>query len=41
VPTILDQRYDAFIHCDHSEALRPLHQFELAEDEKETHPFAE
>jgi erythromycin esterase-like protein len=30
VPTILHRRYDAFIHCDHSTALNPLHQFEHA-----------
>ncbi|RSM86271.1 protein-L-isoaspartate O-methyltransferase [Kibdelosporangium aridum] len=33
VPTVLDQRYDAFVHCDHTEALNPLHQFEHAQGE--------
>lgn len=41
VPTILDQRYDAFVHCDHTTALRPLHQVEFAEGEIETYPYAE
>jgi erythromycin esterase-like protein len=41
VPTILDRRYDAFVHCDHSAALHPLHQFEHAQGELETYPSAE
>lgn len=38
VPTVLARRYDAFIHCDHSTALNPLHHFEPAEGEVETYP---
>lgn len=46
VPTILDRRYDALIHCDHSAALRPLHPWPLRPvehvgTELETYPFAE
>ena len=28
VPTVLDQRYDAFLYCDHTTPLRPLHPVE-------------
>ncbi|SHG62177.1 erythromycin esterase family protein [Streptoalloteichus hindustanus] len=38
VPTVLGKRYDAFVHCDRSNALHPLHGMEPAEGEKETYP---
>ncbi len=41
VPTILGKRYDAFVHCDHTDALNPLHQFEHAQSELQTYPSAE
>lgn len=28
VPTVLSRRYDAFVHCDDTTALYPLHKFE-------------
>jgi erythromycin esterase-like protein len=41
VPTVLDRRYDAFIHCDHTTALNPLHHFEPADGEVRTYPVGE
>lgn len=41
VPTILDRKYDLFIHCDHTDALRPLHGTKHAEGEMETYSYAE
>ncbi|MCP2260710.1 Erythromycin esterase homolog [Streptoalloteichus tenebrarius] len=38
VPTVLGRRYDAFVHCDRTEALRPLHAVEPTEGERETYP---
>jgi erythromycin esterase-like protein len=34
VPTVLHRRYDAFIHCDQTSALSPLHHFERAEADR-------
>ena len=41
VPTVLNARYDAFIHCDHTTALHPLHAVEHITDEVETFPHGE
>lgn len=41
VPTILNRRYDAFIHCDHTTALHPLHAIEHVTAEVETYPHGE
>ena len=38
VPTVLDRRYDAFLYCDHTSALRPLHPLEHPDTEPETYP---
>ena len=38
VPTVLNRRYDAFIHCDATTALAPLHPIEPARGEAETYP---
>lgn len=40
VPTLLPQRYDAFIYIDHSNALQPLHTTTQGEDVPETFPWA-
>ncbi len=40
VPTILPERYDAFIHIDHTMALHPLHIHPITgRDEPETYPW--
>ncbi len=41
VPTALSRRYDVLVHCDHTEALNPLHAVELARGEAETFPVGE
>jgi erythromycin esterase-like protein len=41
VPTVLSRRYDAFVHCDRSTALEPLHHFEEARGEVETFPVGQ
>lgn len=41
VPTILGRRYDVFIHCDHTDAVHPLHRLEPVDGELETYPFAD
>lgn len=41
VPTVLARRYDAFIHCDVSSALTPLHAVEHATAEAETYPHGQ
>ena len=41
VPTVLDERYDAFLHCDRTTPLRPLHPIEPADVEPETYPTGE
>ncbi|WIV55492.1 erythromycin esterase family protein [Amycolatopsis nalaikhensis] len=33
VPTVPSARYDAFVHCDETTAITPLHQWEPEEDE--------
>jgi erythromycin esterase len=38
VPTVLGDRYDAFLWCDRTEALRPLHEIEEPDVEPETYP---
>jgi len=38
VPTVLDERYDAFLYCDRTEALHPLHATEEPDPEPETFP---
>jgi len=38
VPTVLNRRYDAFIHCDATTALALLHPIEPARDEAGTYP---
>ncbi|MPY79904.1 MAG: erythromycin esterase family protein [Actinophytocola sp.] len=38
VPTVLNRRYDAFIHCDNTQALAPLHPIEPVRGEAETYP---
>lgn len=38
VPTVLDDRYDAFLYCDRSTALEPLHPLEPSDTEPETYP---
>ena len=38
VPTVLGRRYDAFLYCDHTTALRPLHPLEHPDTEPETYP---
>jgi erythromycin esterase len=41
VPTVLGDRYDAFLYCDHTTALRPLHPVETADTEPQTYPTGE
>ena len=41
VPTIVGDRYDAFLYCDHTAALRPLHPVEPADAEPATYPSGE
>lgn len=41
VPTVLDERYDAFLFCDETAALRPLHPVEHADAEPGTYPTGE
>ena len=38
VPTVLDERYDAFLYCDRTEALHPLPAMEEPDLEPETFP---
>jgi erythromycin esterase len=38
VPSIWGRRYDAFIYCDHTTALQPLHPIEQPDIELETYP---
>jgi erythromycin esterase len=38
VPTVLDERYDAFLYCDRTEALHPLPAMEEPAPEPETFP---
>ncbi len=35
---VLGRRYDAFLYCDHTSALRPLHPLEHPDTEPETYP---
>jgi erythromycin esterase len=41
VPTVLGARYDAFLFCDRTTALRPLHEIEPPDHEPETYPTGE
>jgi erythromycin esterase len=41
VPTVLGARYDAFLFCDQTTALRPLHPIEPPDLEPETYPTGE
>jgi erythromycin esterase len=41
VPTVLGARYDAFLFCDQSSPLRPLHPVETPDAEPETYPTGE
>jgi erythromycin esterase-like protein len=41
VPTVLGSRYDAFLFCDETTALRPLHPIEPPDVELETYPTGE
>jgi erythromycin esterase len=38
VPTVLDDRYDAFLYCDSTSPVRPLHPVEPLDVEPETYP---
>jgi hypothetical protein len=38
VPTVLDERYDAFLYCDRTEALHPLPAMEEPDLEPEIFP---
>lgn len=38
VPTVWGRRYDAFLYCDQTTALRPLHSVEQRDTELETYP---
>jgi erythromycin esterase len=38
VPTVLRDRYDAFLYLDRTEALAPIHPFERGAGEEETYP---
>ncbi|MUL41298.1 erythromycin esterase family protein [Streptomonospora sp. PA3] len=38
VPTVAGRRYDAFVHCDRTSAVHPLHRAEPAPREPETYP---
>jgi erythromycin esterase-like protein len=38
VPTVLDERYDAFLYVDRTSPLRPLHPVEPPDTEPETYP---
>lgn len=41
VPTLLRRRYDAFVHCDRTTALTPLHRMEIPTHEAQTLPVGE
>ncbi|MGK5450059.1 erythromycin esterase family protein, partial [Streptomyces radiopugnans] len=38
VPTVLTDRYDAFLYLDRTRALEPLHRYEHGTGEEETYP---
>lgn len=38
VPTVVNRRYDAFLFCDHTSALHPLHPVERLDTELEAYP---
>ncbi|MET9297324.1 erythromycin esterase family protein [Streptomyces sp. NPDC003077] len=41
VPTVLGERYDAFLYLDRTRALEPLHPYERGTGEEETYPSGE